>query len=306
MVAVCSVASMYDYEVLITTGALISIFLTSIGYMMGNALSNARLLTWSKGELYQVIVSMLIATTVLLAANFSCSLDVSVISEASGGAPVPSVVPADCAPAADTTIFSTAEQISKCVALQASKRLDPGVSGSLVDQLGELEIQASESEWKCELFCLLSTKGYSVSNYVGEYTTIGVVTMGMSLLSTAVITSAVQYNILLYIGAGMFMYFLPIAVAIRSVPYFRDVGGALIAIAFSLTVFYPLLVVVFGLTFFQAYGQFNDYSLYSLSLLYVGGIFLPLLSMVAVAVFGKELSGLLGQEIDLGRLAQLV
>ncbi|OIO21617.1 hypothetical protein COX84_05765 [Candidatus Micrarchaeota archaeon CG_4_10_14_0_2_um_filter_49_7] len=291
-----------DMVVLVTGGALMSIFITALGYMVGNFLGNARIITWSKSELYQVVMAMVIAVAIIWLVDFSCSLDVSMLYEAGGTGS--QLIQSTCT-ITGTTLLEAARDSSMCMAKLASDQLNPGVANSLAQQLGEMEISASQSEWNCELFCILSTLGYSESPNVGEYSIISVVTMALSILSTAAITSTTQYYILGYIATGMPLYFIPMAIALRSVPYFRDVGGILLALAFSLMVFYPAMVALFSLAFFSVgYAQGTD--IYSLSLLYIGGIFLQILAMVATAVFGREVAALFGQEIDMGRLAHLV
>jgi len=97
------------------------------------------------------------------------------------------------------------------------------------------------------LGCIFGGSGTSYSplaDYGGKFGALNAI-FGTTVLYF--LTSANMLFILLFTYKGFVLFFLPAAVVIRSLPYLRSLGAALIAVCLSFFIVYPFALSVFSL-----------------------------------------------------------
>ncbi|MDO8554450.1 MAG: hypothetical protein Q7S22_06595 [Candidatus Micrarchaeota archaeon] len=152
--------------------------------------------------------------------------------------------------------------------------------------------------------------------------------------------------ILRYIFSGMVLFFLPLGTFIRSIPYLRGLGSLLIAVSASFLFIYPLVLSIFYIDFmagdlsvlkppipqdyinddfgidtadsFAFFNKeihddiFNKGGSQEKQIIeltgngFIIGVFIPSIAMLAAIASSVYLSRLLGEEIDLSRIVQMV
>jgi len=78
--------------------------------------------------------------------------------------------------------------------------------------------------------------------------------IAITMLTSATWASKLIYNVLLFAGDTMLLVFLPLGVLLRSVPFTRSIGGALIAIAVSFYIALPAAVLINSMVYEEHYG----------------------------------------------------
>ena len=235
MVAVCAANFLGNFingSVLsLTEGAAIATLIVLAGfYVLSNFLSNAKLNVWVKTEIVQVGVS--IASVVLLITMFNmfCAIDVNSLRPLLGQ---PS------APAAN--IFDASQTYLQSAVLYSHNTM------SVVRYFGSAyTILSYRGEYKCDFWCLFGFSGITsrpLANFGGKAATMNML-FGTSILYF--LTALNMLMILLMTFKGMVLFFLPLAIVIRSLPYMRSFGSLLLAVCLSFFLVYPLLLSFFG------------------------------------------------------------
>ncbi|MFZ5500653.1 MAG: hypothetical protein ACOY58_01905, partial [Candidatus Micrarchaeota archaeon] len=150
--------------------------------------------------------------------------------------------------------------------------------------------------------------------------------------------------VLRYVFSGFVLFFLPLGILLRALPYLRPLGSLLISVAISFLMIYPLILAVFYIDFKAArilapddspaldYAE-KDIStkvtmanLFSESLTgdvfpsgdqtveiirlagnaFLLGVFIPSLALLSAAAAVGYINRFLGQEIDLSRIMQMM
>jgi len=81
------------------------------------------------------------------------------------------------------------------------------------------------------------------------------VNIAVNLMASGTWASKAIYIILMFAQDVMFMVFLPLGVILRSIPFTRAIGGALIAIAIAFYVALPAAVLINSMVYKEHYGQ---------------------------------------------------
>ncbi|MBI4399550.1 hypothetical protein HY570_02265, partial [Candidatus Micrarchaeota archaeon] len=97
-------------------------------------------------------------------------------------------------------------------------------------------------------------------------------------------------------------------IMMRSLPFLRGFGGALISISLGLFIFYPFMLVLDALLFLPLYNNLTitDPLLTRASALFIAAVFLPALNFVIISAFTRELSHLFGGDVDVSKLSQMI
>jgi len=198
--------------------------------------------------------------------------------------------------------------------------------------MGVAELKAGATRWVCTGFCILGGPGYSISPHSGETALIEV---GGLLLNSATISNLSVYFMhftLRYITSGLMLAFLPFGLVLRSLSFTRPLGSTLIAIVLSLYFFYPFMLMLNSIIFPAVAGSPPDLSPYTpeaslggmdrifspgngpelrtmvqwAAYSFFGAIFLPAINFLVIVALARESGRILGEEIDISRLSQMV
>ncbi|VVC01727.1 Uncharacterised protein [uncultured archaeon] len=137
------------------------------------------------------------------------------------------------------SIYSSADLF-----LQNLQRLSIENMAALRYNLGVYEIRTTFTKYECDSTCLFAQTSLNIALYSGESMLLAVTNSLLSTATIAYLGAAFQYFTLQYIYGGLFLLFLPLAIVLRSVPFMRQLGGALIGIFVALYILYPLMINV--------------------------------------------------------------
>lgn len=235
MVAVCAANFLGNFingSILpLAGGAAIATMIVLAGfYVLSNFLSNAKLNVWVKTELVQVGVS--IASVLLLIAMFNmfCAIDVNSLR---------SLLSQPAAPAAN--IFDASQTY-----LQSAIAYSHNTMSVVRYFGGAYTILSYRGQYACDFYCLFGFSGETsrpLAYFSGKAAAMNML-FGTSILYF--LTSLNMFMILLMTFKGMVLFFLPLAIVIRSLPYLRSFGSLLLAVCLSFFLVYPLLLSLFG------------------------------------------------------------
>ncbi|MEM4626284.1 MAG: hypothetical protein QXF70_02560 [Candidatus Bilamarchaeaceae archaeon] len=213
--------------------ALITIIAIVIAYYIGTFIDNPKVTVWAKTEIVQVFISVLAVIIIIAGMQSFCAIDSGAIKEIVGSKNN-----------IKGNIFDEAE--SYLVNTTSYGHYAMGVTRYY---LSAYAIFIYRYTFSCDVWglgCLFGGSGTSYSslaNYGGKYGSLNML-FGSTVLYF--LTSANMLFILLFTYKGFILFFLPLAIIIRSLPYLRSLGSVLIAICISFFLVYPLVLSVFS------------------------------------------------------------
>ena len=231
----CDQSKFNDTMMLCGIAALSMVALVSLVYIFGETAQSPRMLTWAKTEAVQVVASLVIVSILLFVLSTMCSFQVGELKEFSGVSSMPKIYLAGAG--ADSLYNGAMRYVENLAALSLSN------IASLRYDLGAYEVRTSYNTFDCSGDCLFSLSSVSISPFSGNSLNLAITNNLMGLATVSYLSVIFQYFTLIYIYSGLFVLFLPMAIVIRSVPFMRHFGGALIAIFVSLYIIYPLMLV---------------------------------------------------------------
>jgi len=293
-----------DFDTLQATsmiGITLSAVIAALGYMLGEATSNPRLLAWAKSEVFDIAASGVILVVALAAIVGLSTLSINEVK----------------AFGSNTLVAAGSGGSLYCDARSYLNDLGHTTYANLANVrtiIGNDEKEASKNQWKCQAFCLLGGTGTSISPNSGLYTEIGTLSTFMqgALLSHFAVLFMKYTLEYIYSGAGLFGLFLPLGIVLRTVPFLRGIGGALIALVLAMYVLYPFMLVVDSIIIQNVSGGYlggipAGASPYATNpIVYLEAIFLPAINFLVIIALTRTLSGALGDELDVSRLSQMV
>ncbi len=231
---VCGTGQFNSIMALSGMGLLGVAALVALAYMFGEMLQNPKAILWAKTESLQVFASLAIVLVMLFAIFTFCNVRVGEIGALAGTSFTPAIYLNHATDDLYTGAVNYLENLQSIALVNIA---------SLRYNLAAYEIRTSFNEFHCDSTCLLSFSSVNVAVFGGETVNLAITN---NLLGTATISALsiiFQYFTLLYILNGLFIIFLPLAIVIRSIPFMRQFGGALIAIFISLYFLYPAMLV---------------------------------------------------------------
>ena len=210
--------------------------LIALVYIGGEALQSPRMLTWAKTESMQAFASLVIASLVLFALSTMCSFQVGEISLFTGE-PMPQIYK-DTNPSGSDNLYNGAMRYVENLAAVSLSNIN-----SLRYDLGAYEIRTSYSKFVCKGSCVYSLTSQSLSVFGGESAALGITNNLLAVGTVTYLSALFMYFTLVYIYGGLFLVMLPIAIIVRSIPFMRQLGGALVAIFVALYLLYPIMLV---------------------------------------------------------------
>ena len=226
---VCSSDSFSSVTLLAGMAGIGMIALAAFVYMVGESLQNARMLSWAKSELWEVVFSLFVVSMILFTLSTFCNVTVGEVGTMSSSLPV---------------IFTGNEGKNM---YDASMMYLENVAGfglrnmaQVRSNLGAYEIRTSFQRYDCGAMCFLTMISSTDAKYSGESMDLAVTNNLLGTATISYLSVLFQYFTLQYIVSGLFVLLLPIAIVVRSVPFMRGFGGALIGIIVALYIMYPM------------------------------------------------------------------
>ena len=235
---VCEESQFNDVLLLSGIGALAMAALVALAYMFGEFFQNARALVWAKAEALQVFASLVVVLMVFFALSSFCDIRLEEVKNVFGLPNLPAVYE-------ENPAYSTLN-IYEGGLLYLERLAGAGLAeiSSLRYNLGAYEMRTSYSKFTCDEICMFSLSSVNEAVFGGETMNLAITNNLMGTATVAYLSAIFQYFAMLFIVKGLFIEFLPLAIVVRSVPFMRQFGGALVAIFLALYIMYPLMLVV--------------------------------------------------------------
>ncbi len=225
--------------------SILTSIIIAITYMVGNAISHPKLLTWSKTEIVQVFVSISSIVLLTMIMTSFCSINVNDLGSLFGIS------------GKDVNLYQSAQAY-----LTNAAHYSHNAITVIRYHLEAYSVLSALNKFECDfnvggigLGCLFGYSGVSY-NPLGGY---GVEQASLNLFFNSAIFSyfsAMNFLfILLFVYKGFVLLFLPLGVFLRSMPYMRSFGSLLIAVAISFLTVYPFMLSLFDLMSFQILDQ---------------------------------------------------
>lgn len=211
--------------------------LIALTYMAGQITQNPRMLSWAKGEAFQMFFSLSVAIFFLWAISVLCTVKVDEVRAIAGLPSLPDIYAGGY----------SAENIYGGALLYLENLGGAGLANmaSLRYNLGAYEIRTSFNSYKCTSSpCLFSLSSWNEAIYGGETMYLAITNNLLGIATVSQLSVLFMHFTLRYIVNGLFVEFLPIAIIVRSIPFMRHFGGSLMAIFIALYLFYPAMLVV--------------------------------------------------------------
>jgi hypothetical protein len=211
----------------------------AFSYMLGNALSNAKLTLWAKTEVMQLFISLASVGLILFAVNTFCFIDMKEIAD----------IFALSGTHASANIYDAASTY-----LNDSATYSHNAIKVVRYHLEAYTVLSYFNAFICDfaigrigLGCFFGYAGDTQQPFGGYSADIAALNV---FFNTAIMAHFTVLNflfILLFVYKGFVFLFLPLGVFLRAMPYMRPVGSLLIALALSFLTVYPFMLGVFYL-----------------------------------------------------------
>ncbi|VVC04863.1 Uncharacterised protein [Candidatus Bilamarchaeum dharawalense] len=225
---------------LTAVATIVTLILIALSYMGSKALSNPKLSLWAKTELIQIGISLFTIVVILAAVKLFCTIDVTSIGDSLGftGTRPP-----------NANIFEAAGLFLNNAAVYTHNAI-------IVSryQLEAYTVLSYYNAFYCDfsigrvgLGCWFGYGGDNAQPYGGYGSSIAALNAAYNGLLITYFTIISYIFVLLFVYKGFAFFFLPVGMFIRSLPYMRNLGAVLIAIAMSFLIVYPAVLSVFYL-----------------------------------------------------------
>ncbi len=353
-------ADMYSLSIF---AAGVSALMMGLAYAIGHLFENPKFTVWAKTEIFQVAVSIVLVFIALFLVGLVGLDPASEFSMDAGWIGAYTNDEAEYSRPEieeDYNVYEVSEAYLENMAFFSHRavRASRAMMGAM-DEFSKYTRTPCVPPW---LMCLMGVNGVNVRPLSGAATFVQSSNMLLYTSTTAYLTVLAQIFFLKFIQSGLIAVYLPLAIVLRSLPFMRQLGGALLAICFALFIIFPMLLFVesafwdpyawveegedgsawaymddfvkieakedqlaYGDLFFggvsgaeYAFMQEADYDADKLTIDYnqyliklnsaafLSSVFLFTFNMVAVTAAASLFARLLGSEVDLSRLVQIV
>jgi hypothetical protein len=339
--------------------AAVAALMMGLAYAIGRLLDNPKFTVWAKTEIFQVAVSIVMVFMVLFlvglvgldpASGFSINagwIDTYTNDQAEYAHPQIEE---------DYNIYEVSEAYLQNMAFFSHRavRASRAMIG-IMDEFSKYTRTPCVPPW---LMCLMGVNGVNVRPLAGGAVFVQTSNMLLYSSTTAYLTVLAQIFLLKFIQSGLIVVYLPMAIVLRSLPFMRQLGGAILAICLALFIIFPFLLFVesafwnpyvwveegdvwsnmdsfvsgveskegaaaYGDLFFGGvsgaewgfeggdYGvantvSYNKYLIILNSAAFLSSVFMFTFNMIAVTASASLFARLMGSEVDLSRLMQIV
>lgn len=298
-----------EFYALFLFGFTVALFIIAMIYILGEAFSSAQTKTFAKEELFHYAATIFISILLLFFISLGCE-KASIIPN------VENINGPDLNIDKDNDDVYTA----------GAKYLDFMVKYSfrvfydLRAIIGKYEIKASKLSFTVEsIVQFIMGAGYTTMPGAGWHGVINAYSMLLNLTMVSMFNAFGLRYLLEFIKEGMLFYLIPLGIIMRTLPGMREFGGALIAAASALFVLFPMAVLLNGMVFAdissgslpphlsEDFSESEIGNVYTyVSNIIIGCLFLPAIGMLLIAAFARDISILIGSEINISRLAYMM
>lgn len=339
-----------DVQSLAVFASGMALIVMGLAYAVGHFFQDPRFNVWVKTEIFQVAVSIVLVFSVLFLiglvgidkdAQFSATAGwITTFSEDAAEYEHPEIEEG----------FSVYE-VSDAYLTNLAFFTHRAVRGSRA-MMGAMDEYSKYGRSPCVppwLMCLLGANGVNARPLGGAIALMQASNLFLYTSTSAHLTNLAQLLLLRFLESGFVGIYLPLAIILRSLPFMRPFGGALIAICIALVVLYPMLLYVessfwnpfdwtaddgswddvedfvkdvegkdgalaYGTLFLAGDGWYFSDALYDAlnslirvcSAAFLSSTFLFLFNILAVSSAAMMFARLLGTEVDLSSLMQIV
>lgn len=304
----------------------ISLLVVVFAYYISQFLQNPKISLWAKTELLQIFISAVFILLILHLINVSCQLTTSSLEE---------IINLTASPPQNQSLLEASLIYLKNTANYAHRAF---LYTRYV--MGKVNVAESYSIWKCAIPLCFFTQGGTGSSSApisgSSYFYSGLFA-AFNVSFFAFFYSMMHIAFLEYIHSGFFLFLLPIAIIFRSLPFMRTVGSLFISIIFNFIVTYLLLFSAVslvisvpplppsvnegslkvsggfwswftgsGITATPVSGEEVSSSFIFAATSFVYATFIPSLILLATLASTAYMAKLLGEEIDLSRIMQMI
>ncbi|MFA5106485.1 MAG: hypothetical protein WC506_06020 [Candidatus Micrarchaeia archaeon] len=202
---------------------LVTTLFIAIIYMFSHFYRNPQMSAWAKFELFQVIVTAVIAIGAVAFIGATCSFSPGVFG----------LTPDAAARYSGQTMYSAAQNYLEW--LRTTTLLSFTVSFAVNSMLG----RAQGITWNMRP----TGVGFSTQPFAGVTPISGSVNILINGITLAFMITVAQKAILNYISIAMLNYLLPLGIFFRAFAPTRQFGGAMIGMAIGMFIFYPMMLV---------------------------------------------------------------
>jgi hypothetical protein len=318
--------------------SVLTSIIIAISYMIGEMIQNPKMILWAKTEFIQIFISIGSALLITWFVSTFCTFnfsDIIALTMMSN----PSQNPQQTVYEAAKTYLTNAALYTHKILLEQRYAL---AAFNVLEGRGRWYcIGASEKAWGFSILCAFNPSGYNKSPYAGVSLLSTAFNVSFSTALFSYLSSLNFLFILNYVYSGMLLLFLPFGIFLRSVPYMRTLGGLLLSLAFSFLLVYPAMLATFNnisgimtdpvcptaegdleskSTSWGGLGQIVESNMegklfdgcnYTQAIrdagsAFIVGVFLPTIALIAAIASVRYVARLLGEEIDLSRIVQMV
>ncbi|MFH1520060.1 MAG: hypothetical protein ABID61_00270 [Candidatus Micrarchaeota archaeon] len=225
---------------LVGIAAMTTSLLIAISFMAGRALSNPKLILWSKTEIIQLGISLFTIFIITASVTTFCNLNVRSIEEALGLTPTMG---------ATVNIYQAASEYLRDATIYTHNAIV--VSRYQLEAYTVLSyFSAFECDWpigRVGIGCWFGWGGTNMQNFGGYGAAMAALNTSFNSLLITYFTLINHIFILLFIYKGFAFFFLPVGILMRSLPYLRHFGAVLIAISMAFLIVYPAMLAIFNI-----------------------------------------------------------
>ncbi len=231
----CAGPSIWQYMTYMFAGLALMSVVIALVYMAGESLHLPHLLDWSKTEALQMGMAIVLFIVIAFLLSMECNLRMGEFLHWTGLGGSLITPDMNTLQASQAYLNWATEQTHLSVVL-------------IRRDMGALNIRATYSKYESSP-AGLGGNGYSSSPYSGDWTTLGTLGMLLNLNSSFLLAVLFEFFSLAFFASasGLFIFLVPIGLVLRSVPFLRQFGGSLVAIAVGFYIFYPLFLAMLGL-----------------------------------------------------------
>jgi hypothetical protein len=237
--------------------------LIAVAYAIGQFLQNPKFTVWAKTELFQVAISISLVFIALFAiglvgldpdSDFTVSAGwINALSDKDVEATYshPQI-------GEDFSLFKTSETYLQNLAYFSHRSVRASRT-----MMGVMDEFSKYMRTPCTppLFgCLLGVNGVNARPLSGLTSLMQASNLLLYTSSAAYLTVLAQIFLLRFIvmdSGGLLAIYMPLAIVLRSLPFMRQFGGALLALSFTLFLIYPMLLFIES-TFWNPYSWVSD------------------------------------------------
>ncbi|MCC7552133.1 hypothetical protein KO317_00520 [Candidatus Micrarchaeota archaeon] len=315
----------------------------SIIYMIGKITENPRLNVWAQAELGQAILTVIIAVFILGGITWFCTEGSGVAISAgmySGGSPYSgNMYDISC------SYLSNIAEYSNDVMSLIRYNIAVGNIRASLNEFGCKGDELHVNPYGCAM-AFLGGPATSWNAHASNYNYVSLFNTSLNIATICFFNSLFLLYLLQYISSGFLYILLPAGIIIRAIPFLRGLGGALIAIIVGLFLFLPFMLTIEamiwgpimqnwhssmifpderdiqndiwpvsleGIVDIMDWNTVDDFShnnlidiFKSTTHIFLAGVFLPYLGFIGVVLVTKDFSKLLGEEVDISKLTQLI